>query len=63
MTSAGVFDNRTVHKLEPKRIDIGNEYELQYWSRALGVSHAALIAAVTTVGPDARAVSRQLGRG
>ena len=63
MTSAGVFDNRTVQKLEPKRIDIGVEYELQYWSRALCVSRAALIAAVTAVGPDARAVSRQLGRG
>ncbi len=63
MTSAGVFDNRAVQRLEPKRIDIGNEYELQYWSRALCVGRADLIAAVKTVGPDARAVSRQLGRG
>ena len=63
MTGAGVFDNRAVHKLEPKRIDIGVEYELQYWSRAMGVSRAALIAAVDAVGPDAHAVSRALGRG
>jgi hypothetical protein len=63
MTGARVLDIRPVHQLEPKRIDIGIEYELQYWARALGVSHAALIAAVTTVGPDARAVSRQLGKG
>ena len=63
MTAAGVFDNRSVVKLEPRRIDIGNEYDVQYWSRALRVSRAALIAAVTTAGPDARAVSRQLGRG
>ena len=63
MTSAGVFDNRAIHKLEPKRIDIGNEYELQYWARALRVSRADLIAAVGAVGDDARAVSRQLGRG
>jgi hypothetical protein len=63
MTSAGVFDNRTVAKLEPRRIDIAVEYELQYWSRALGVNRDALIAAVKAVGPDARAVSRMLGRG
>ena len=63
MTKAGVFDNRAVQKLEPKRIDVGVEYELQYWARALGVGRAALIAAVAAVGDDARAVSRQLGRG
>ena len=63
MTSAGVFDSRAVHRLEPRRIDTAVEYELQYWSRAMGVSRTALIAAVTAVGPDARAVSRRLGRG
>ena len=63
MTSAGVFDNRAVAKLEPKRIDIGVEYELQYWSRALRVSRDDLIEAVKSVGADARAVSRALGRG
>ena len=63
MTSAGVFDSRAVHKLEPRRIDVGIEYELQYWARALGVNRTALIAAVAAVGPDARAVSRRLGRG
>ena len=63
MTSAGVFDNRAVHRLTAKRIDIANEYELQYWSRALNVSRDALIAAVGAVGPDARAVSRTLGKG
>lgn len=58
-----LLDNRAVSRLEPKRIDIGVEYELQYWSRALCVSRAALIAAVEAVGSDARAVSRQLGKG
>jgi hypothetical protein len=61
--SGGVYDNRSVVKLEPKRIDVAVEYELQYWARALRVSRDALIAAVATVGPDARAVSRELGRG
>jgi hypothetical protein len=63
MTRAAVFDNRTVQKLEPKRIDVDVEYELQYWARALCVSRDALIAAVQAVGPDARAVSRELGKG
>jgi hypothetical protein len=58
-----LFDNRTVLRLEPKLIDIGVEYELQYWSRALRVSRDDLIAAVKTVGSDARAVSRELGKG
>jgi hypothetical protein len=58
-----LFDNRTVARLEPKLIDIGVEYELQYWSRALRVSRDDLIAAVKSVGSDARAVSRELGRG
>ena len=57
------FNNRGVERLAPKQIDIGIEYELQYWSRALCVSRAALIAAVGAVGSDARAVSRQLGKG
>jgi hypothetical protein len=47
----------------PQQINIAVEYELQYWSRALRVSRADLIAAVNSVGPSARAVSRVLGRG
>jgi hypothetical protein len=49
--------------LEPKTIDIGLEYEVQYWARALGVGREALIDAVKSVGNDARAVSRSLGKG
>ena len=63
MSGRTVFDNRTVVKLAPKHIDIGVEYELQYWCRALGVSRDDLIAAVKIVGAEARAVSRQLGKG
>jgi hypothetical protein len=50
-------------ELQPKQIDIAKPYDLQYWSRAFGVSQIDLIAAVTAVGSDARAVSRSLGRG
>ena len=49
--------------LPVKTINIEVEYELQYWSRALGVGREALLAAVEVVGNDARAVSRQLGKG
>lgn len=63
MTIARRFHGGGVVKLEPKRIDIGVEYELQYWSRALCVSREALVAAVEAVGADARAVSRELGKG
>ena len=49
--------------LEPKRIDIGREYEVQYWARAFGVAREALLEAVAEVGPGARAVSRRLGKG
>jgi hypothetical protein len=49
--------------LVPKLIDISLEYEVQYWTRAFGVERAALLEAVGAVGPDARAVSRRLGKG
>lgn len=63
MNSWDLRAERPADRLAVKRIDIEVEYELQYWSRALGVSRAALIAAVNAVGSDARAVSRQLGKG
>ena len=51
------------HALPSRTINIDQEYELQYWSRAFGVGREALLAAVQVVGPSARAVSRQLGKG
>jgi hypothetical protein len=58
-----MFDGQIKPKPEPKQINIALEYELQFWSRALRVSRADLVAAVTAVGPSARAVSKELGRG
>jgi Protein of unknown function (DUF3606) len=49
--------------LEPKQIDVGREYEVQYWTRAFGVGREALLEAVGEVGPNARAVSKRLGKG
>jgi hypothetical protein len=57
----GKTDQR--YELPPRTINIELEYELQYWSRAFGVGREALLTAVQAVGTDARAVSRQLGKG
>jgi hypothetical protein len=51
------------HALPSRTINTDQEYELQYWSRAFGVGREALLEAVRKVGTDARAVSRQLGKG
>jgi hypothetical protein len=51
------------HALPSRTINIEQEYELQYWSRAFGVGREALLEAVRKAGTDARAVSRQLGKG
>jgi Protein of unknown function (DUF3606) len=51
------------HALPSRTINVDQEYELQYWSRAFGVGREALLEAVRKVGNDARAVSRQLGKG
>jgi hypothetical protein len=63
MLSKCMPQERTKLRLEPKDIDVELEYELQFWSRALRVSRGDLVAAVNAVGPSARAVSRELGRG
>lgn len=44
------------------RIDVNEEYELQYWSEKFGVSRDQLKQAVAKVGPMAKEVQRQLGR-
>jgi len=44
------------------RINVNEDYELQYWTKALGVSADALRAAVNAVGPTAAAVREHLGK-
>ena len=51
------------HALPSRTLNIEQEYELLYWSRAFGVGREALLEAVRKAGTDARAVSRQLGKG
>ena len=44
------------------RINVNEDYELQYWTKALGVSADELRAAVKAVGPTAAAVREHLGK-
>ncbi|AWH17646.1 DUF3606 domain-containing protein [Stenotrophomonas sp. ZAC14D2_NAIMI4_7] len=44
------------------RINVNEDYELQYWTQALGVSADELRAAVKAVGPTAAAVREHLGK-
>jgi hypothetical protein len=44
------------------RINVNESWELQYWTRELGVSEEQLRDAVKTAGTSAEAVRRQLGK-
>ena len=44
------------------RINMGENYEVQYWTKTLGVSHAELERAVGAVGSSASAVREFLGK-
>jgi hypothetical protein len=44
------------------RINVNEDYELQYWTKALGVSAEKLRDAVKAVGPMAVAVRQHLGK-
>jgi uncharacterized protein DUF3606 len=44
------------------RISLREDYEVQYWTEALGVTKDELARAVAKVGDSAAAVRRELGR-
>lgn len=44
------------------RINVNEEWELRYWTKALGVSEEQLRSAVKTAGTSADAVRKQLGK-
>lgn len=44
------------------KINVHEPWELEYWTKALGVSADALRKAVTAVGPGAAAVRKHLGK-
>ncbi len=55
-------DKKNTGSPDRDRINVNEDYELQYWTKALGVSADELRAAVTTVGPTAAAVRKHLGK-
>ena len=54
-------DTRNVGTPDRDRINVHEAYELQYWTKALGVSADELRAAVDAVGPVAAKVRQHLG--
>ncbi|MBH1825952.1 DUF3606 domain-containing protein [Stenotrophomonas maltophilia] len=55
-------DKRNTGSPDRDRINVNEDYELQYWTKALGVSADELRAAVKAVGPTAAAVRKHLGK-
>ena len=47
---------------ERSRVNIHEDYEVQYWTKKWGVSKEQLAAAVQKAGVSAEAVARQLGK-
>jgi hypothetical protein len=44
------------------RINLGEEYEIEYWTRTLGVSRQRLAEVISKVGDGVEAVRREVGR-
>ncbi|WP_312309188.1 DUF3606 domain-containing protein [Stenotrophomonas indicatrix] len=55
-------DKKNTGSPDRDRINVNEDYELQYWTKALGVSADQLRAAVKAVGPTAVAVRKHLGK-
>ncbi len=55
-------DKKNTGSPDRDRINVNEDYELQYWTKALGVSADQLRAAVKAVGPAAVAVRKHLGK-
>ncbi|MEN5374412.1 DUF3606 domain-containing protein [Stenotrophomonas hibiscicola] len=55
-------DKKNTGSPDRVRINVNEDYELQYWTKALGVSADELRAAVKAVGPTSAAVRKHLGK-
>ncbi|AOL19408.1 DUF3606 domain-containing protein [Xanthomonas citri pv. malvacearum] len=55
-------DKRNVGSPDRDRINVNEAYELQYWTKTLGVSADELKATVQKVGPLAASVRQHLGK-
>jgi len=54
-------DKKNTGSPDRDRINVNEDYELQYWTKTLGVNAEELRAAVKAVGPTAVAVRKHLG--
>ena len=54
-------DKRNTGSPDRDRINVNEDYEVQYWSKELGVTPEQLREAVVRAGPTVDAVRRQLG--
>ncbi len=55
-------DTRQIGSPDRDRINLSEDYEVRYWTGALGVTEQQLREAVQAVGSTAEAVRRHLGR-
>jgi hypothetical protein len=56
-------DERMRHGAQDRgRINLGEEYEVEYWTKTLEVSRARLAEIINKVGDGVEAVRREVGR-
>lgn len=55
-------DKRNTSSPDRDRINLSEPYEVEYWTKTLGVSAEELRAAVSAVGSTANAVRQHLGK-
>lgn len=55
-------DKKKTGSPDRDRINVNEDYEVQYWTKTLGVTVAQLREAVKAVGPTSAAVREHLGK-
>ena len=55
-------DKRNTGSPDRDRINLSEDYEVQYWTKELGISEAQLRSAVSAVGNTDKAVRAHLGK-
>lgn len=55
-------DKKKTGSPDRDRINVNEDYEVQYWTKTLGVTAAQLREAVKAVGPASAAVRKHLGK-
>jgi hypothetical protein len=54
-------DDRGTRAVQDRaRINVGEDYEVEYWAKALGVSKGRLIEAIAKVGDSVRAIRKEV---